>query len=101
MVIPFLILRSPRLSSRPGWIGAAAFMVAADFVLVRINAVLPAFVAPQLEGLESAFTDSRLTYDYFPSSTEWLVAVFIGAVVLGLFYLGYRLLPLVSEPKEV
>ncbi len=101
MVIPFLILMSPRLSSRPGWIGAAAFMVAADFVLVRINAVLPAFVAPQLEGLESAFTDPRLGYDYFPSSTEWLVAVFIGAVVLGLFYLGYRLLPLVSEPKEV
>jgi len=101
MVIPFLILINPRLSSRPGWIGAAAFMVAVDFVIVRINAVLPAFVAPQLEGLESAFVDSRLSYDYFPSSTEWLVAVFIGAIVLGLFYLGYRLLPLVSEPEEV
>jgi Ni/Fe-hydrogenase subunit HybB-like protein len=58
-------------------------------------------VAPQLEGLESAFTDPRLRYDYFPGATEWLVAMFVGTIVLGLFYLGYRLLPLVSERKEV
>jgi molybdopterin-containing oxidoreductase family membrane subunit len=101
MVIPFLILINPRLSSRPNWIGAAGFMIVVGFVVVRINAVLPAFVAPQLEGLQFAFVDSRLTYDYLPSATEWLVGVFIGAVVIGFFYLGYRLLPLVNEPKEV
>ncbi len=101
MVIPFLILINPRLSSQPHWIGAAGVMVVFGFVFVRVNAVLPAFVAPQLEGLPSAFVDSRLSYDYFPSATEWLVAVFIGAIVIGLFYLGYRLLSLVSEPKEV
>jgi len=101
MVIPFLILINPRLSSRANWIGAAGFMIVVGFVVVRINAVLPAFVAPQLEGLQFAFVDSRLSYDYFPSAIEWLVAIFIGAIVLGLFYLGYRLLPLVSEPKEV
>ena len=101
MVIPFLILINPRLSNRPNWIGAAGFMIVVGFVVVRINAVLPAFVAPQLEGLQSAFVDSRLSYDYLPSSTEWLVGVFVGTIVLGLFYLGYRLLPLVNEPKEV
>jgi len=101
MVIPFLILINPRLSSRPNWIGAAGFMIVVGFVVVRINAVLPAFVAPQLEGLQFAFVDSRLTYDYLPSATEWLVGVFIGAIVIGFFYLGYRLLPLVNEPKEV
>jgi molybdopterin-containing oxidoreductase family membrane subunit len=58
-------------------------------------------VAPQLEGLPDAFTDSRLGLSYFPSATEWLVAVFIGAIIVGLFHLGYRLLPLVSEPREV
>ena len=101
MVIPFVILMTPRLSKKPGWIGAAGAMVIFGFVIVRLNAVLPAFVTPQLEGLETAFVDSRLSYDYFPSTTEWLVAMFIGAVVVGLFYLGYRLLPLLSEPKEV
>jgi molybdopterin-containing oxidoreductase family membrane subunit len=101
MVIPFLILINPRLSSQPAWIGAAGFMVIVGFVVVRVNAVLPAFLVPQLEGLPSAFVDPRLSYDYFPSATEWLVAVFVGAIVIGLFYLGYRLLPLVSEPKEV
>jgi len=101
MVIPFLILINPRLSSRPNWIGAAGAMIAVGFVVVRINTVLPAFVAPQLEGLQSAFVDSRLSYDYFPAATEWFVAVFVGTIVLGLFYLGYRLLPLVSERKEV
>jgi molybdopterin-containing oxidoreductase family membrane subunit len=101
MVIPFLILINPRLSSRPNWIGAAGFMIIVGFVVVRINAVLPAFVAPQLEGLQFAFVDSRLSYDYLPNATEWLVGVFIGAIVIGFFYLGYRLLPLVSEPEEV
>lgn len=101
MVIPFLILINPRLSSRPNWVGAAGAMIAVGFVVVRINTVLPAFVAPQLEGLQFAFFDSRLSYDYFPSATEWFVAVFVGSIVLGLFYLGYRLLPLVSERKEV
>ncbi len=101
MVIPFLILLNPRLSGQPGWIAGAGLMVVFGFVMVRINAVLPAFVAPQVEGLPSAFTGSRLSVEYFPSVTEWLVAVFVGSIVLGLFYLGYRLLPLVSEPREV
>lgn len=101
MIIPFVILMTPSLSKKPGWIGTAGAMVIFGFVVVRLNAVLPAFVTPQLEGLETAFVDSRLTYDYFPSTTEWLVALFIGTVVVGLFYLGYRFLPLISERKEV
>jgi molybdopterin-containing oxidoreductase family membrane subunit len=101
MVIPFLILVTPRLSSRPNWIGAAGFMIALGFVVVRINTVLPAFVAPQLEGLQSAFVESGLSYDYFPGATEWFVAMFVGAILIGLFYLGFRLLPLVGEPEEV
>ncbi len=80
MAIPFLVLINPRLSVRPGWIGAAGFMVAFGFVVVRLNAVLPAFVVPQLNGLPKAFVNPRLSIEYFPSVAEWLAAIFIGAV---------------------
>ncbi len=54
-----------------------------------------------MEGLDTAFMDSRLSFDYFPSLMEWLVLIFIGAFATGLFYAGYRLLPLIGERKEV
>ncbi len=101
MVIPFVVFLHPRLSDQPRWIGSASLMVIFGFVMVRINAVLPTFVAPQLEGLPEAFAESRLGLEYFPTATEWLVAILVSAVVVGVFYVGYRLLPLVSEPREV
>lgn len=97
MVLPFLVLMHPRLSIRPFWLGLAGVMVLVGFVAVRLNALIPAFAVPQLEGLQEAFFEPRLTYEYFPSATEWLVAIFIPAVLLGAFYVGYRALPLVGR----
>jgi len=63
--------------------------------------VIPGLVNPQLEGLDTAYTDSRLSYDYFPSLMEWLVLIFIGTFATGLFYAGFRALPLIGKSKEV
>ncbi len=82
------------------WIGVAAFLIAATFVAVRLNVVIPGLVQPELEGLDTAYTDSRLSFTYFPSLMEWLVVVFVGALSGGLFYAGYRLLPLTTSREE-
>ena len=83
------------------WVGIAALLVAGCFLATRLNIVIPGLVEPQLKGLDTAYTDSRLSYDYFPSVMEWLVLVFVGAFGSGLFFLGFRTLPLVRKGKEV
>src|SRR3990172_2725303 len=83
------------------WVGGAAFLIAATFLATRLNIVIPGLIEPQLEGLDTAYTDSRLSYDYFPSLMEWLGVIFIGSFSRGLFYAGFRSLPLVGGRKEV
>lgn len=79
--------------------GLASGVIVLGFVGNRLNVVIPGFVVPQLEGLDKAYIDSRLSYDYFPSVMEWLVVVFVAAVAVGIFYAGYRLLPLVTDKE--
>jgi protein NrfD len=82
------------------FVGIAAALIAGAFIAVRLNVVIPGLVTPQLEGLETAYVDSRLSFSYFPSMMEWLVVVFVGALMVSLFYAGYRLLPLISTEEE-
>ena len=96
-VIPLALLS--QLARSVSWVGLAGALIAGSFVAVRLNVVIPGLVVPQLKGLETAYVDDRLSFTYFPTLMEWLVVVFVGAVIVGAFYLGYRLLPLVSERK--
>ncbi len=82
------------------WTGTAAFLVATTFISVRLNIILPGVILPQLEELERAYVDPRLSLTYFPSMTEWLVGLFVVAFGVGLFYAGYKLLP-IAHAKEV
>jgi len=74
------------------WLGLAAFLAAAGVFVVRLNAVIPGQVLAQIEGLPEAFIDPRLTLDYFPSSMEWLVSLFVASVAVMLFFIVYQLL---------
>lgn len=85
----------------PAWLGTAAFLVGAGMLSVRLNAVIPGQILPQLEGLDTAFADSRMTFEYFPSLMEWLVALFVGSIAILLFYTGYQILPIASRAPEV
>ena len=91
------------MTTRPksvSWVGLAAGLVALGFFATRLNVVIPGLLAPQLEGLDTAYIESRLAYEYFPSIMEWLVLAFVGAFATGLFWLGLRTLPITNEPKE-
>ena len=80
--------------------GLASALIVVGFVGNRLNVVVPGLVVPQIEGLDTAYVDSRLSFEYFPSLMEWLVVIFVGAVTVAVFYAGYRLLPLVTK-REV
>ena len=46
--------------------------------------------------------DSRLGFEYFPSTMEWLVTLFVVAVGIAVFYLGLRMLPIIgANVREV
>ena len=83
----------------PAAVGMAGLLVAGTFMSVRLNIVIPAQIEPGLRGLERAFTGARLVFQYAPTLHEWLVSLFVVTVGIGIFWLGYRLLPLI-EMKE-
>jgi molybdopterin-containing oxidoreductase family membrane subunit len=93
-----IVLLSLRPRSVP-LVGIASALIALTFIAVRLNVVIPGLVVPQLEGLDAAFVDDRLTFDYVPSLMEWLVLLFVTVAGIGAFYIGTKLLPLIT-PEE-
>ena len=93
----FLLLRKP---SSPAYVGTAGLLAVVTFLAVRLNIVIPGQITPELEGLEKAFTDARLSFTYAPTTHEWLVMLFFVTVGLGALWLGFRFLPLIDS-KEV
>jgi Ni/Fe-hydrogenase subunit HybB-like protein len=81
--------------------GVAGILVAATFLAVRLNLVIPGLVTPQIRGIENAYVDDRLLFSYVPSLFEWSVMGFIVALGVTLFLIGQRLLPLAEKtPPE-
>lgn len=86
---------------RPKIVGLAGLLIAAMFISVRLNIVVPGLVHPELVGLERAYTDLRLTFSYVPSQMEFLVGLFVVAFGVGLFLLARWLLPLTPIHAEL
>ncbi len=82
---------------RPGAIGFAGGLVAATFIGVRLNLVIPPQTQPHLEGLAEAFVSPRAAFDYFPTYFEWAVLAGVCAVGTGVFMVGIKLLPVLPE----
>jgi protein NrfD len=91
VLVPLLLLLWNR---RNVWvIGVAATLMVWTFVMVPLNIVIPglAYPTPELQGIQQAMVHPRLSFDYFPAMTEWLVVVFTAGIGLALFTIGYRL----------
>jgi protein NrfD len=97
-LVPLAVLAWKR--GDPRWIGGAAGLIAVTFIAVRLNIVIPGLIVPELKGLDTAFVDSRLTFHYFPSLMEWLVLLFVATLGVGIFYVGNRVLPLVTRDER-
>lgn len=87
-------------SKNPMAVGIAGLLIATTFMAVRLNIVVPGLIEPQLHGLERAYQDSRLTFEYVPALFEWQVVLFVITIGVALFYLGYRLLPIVDREEQ-
>lgn len=92
-----LLLTRPNSTT---WVGAGAALIAVTFIAVRLNVVIPGLIVPELEGLDRAYVDHRLSFEYFPSVLEWLLLAFVVSVGVAVFYIGSRLLPLVVRVEE-
>ena len=86
-----LLLWRPRSA---GWVALGAGLVAVTLVAVRLNVVVPGLAVPQIEGLDRAFQEEGLTLSYFPTLVEWLVALFAGALFLGVLGAWHLLVPI-------
>jgi protein NrfD len=97
-IVPLVILAAwPRNANL---VGIAGLLIAASFLAVRLNIVIPALAAPPLPGLAEAYSDLRLTVQYFPSPVEWAILSFSVALSMMLFFLGFRLLPVLPYREE-
>jgi len=95
VVVPaILLIAKPRAV---GAVGLAGFLIALTFISVRLNIVIPGLAVEELEGLRHAFTGPGLTFDYFPSLSEWLLFFWSIGLAGLIFLLGKAYLP-VYEP---
>ncbi|RMF31514.1 MAG: hypothetical protein D6765_01650 [Bacteroidetes bacterium] len=68
-------------------------------IAVRFNIVIPAFVAPPVPGLEGVLRHWRMAFEYFPSFWEWVTSIGGISLIVFLFLLAYRNLPLFENPE--
>jgi protein NrfD len=92
ILIPVALLVAPtRKDAR--WVSLAGLLIAVSFLGVRLNIVIPGLAAEEIHGLSRAFASARMTTQYVPSVSEWLVVIGIVGLGLLLFGLGELLLP--------
>lgn len=80
-------------------VGTAGALIAATFLTVRLNIVIPGLAVAELNGLERAFTGPGLTFAYVPSLTEWLAFVWLVSLAAIIFLMGRRFLPIVPAEQ--
>lgn len=97
-IIPILLLVFARHNVAA--VATASALIAGTFLSVRLNIVIPALAVEELDGLAHAFTGPGLSFNYFPSQTEWLFFVWTVALAGLLFLIGYSLLPIVTGPRK-
>lgn len=91
-LVPVLLLAAPTRKSA-AWVSVAGLLVAAGFLGVRLNIVIPGLAAEEIRGISRAFASARMTTHYVPSTTEWLLTLGVVGLGLLLFGLGELFLP--------
>jgi molybdopterin-containing oxidoreductase family membrane subunit len=100
LIVPSLLLGS-RAGTRPAWRGLAGLLIAVGYAGTKQNLVLPGLATPEFRSLPEAFVHPRLTVTYFPSATEWYLALgVIGAAALA-FVVAIEVLPFLRNPEVV
>jgi molybdopterin-containing oxidoreductase family membrane subunit len=105
LLVPFLILATPRLRRDPRWVALAAGIAIVGIFVHRLNLVLNGLSYPNIEmppGLPVGFAQEgssfMMSYFYVPTIVEWLIV--LGVLAFGglLFTIAVRYLPM-QEPE--
>ena len=96
LVLPVALLAMPS-GGRPAIAGAAGFLIALGYAASKQNVVLPGLAIPEFRTLPDAFVHARLSAVYFPSPTEWLVAVGVVAGAALAFIVAIEALPFLTK----
>ena len=97
IVIPLALLVFAR---KARWsVLAATGLVALTALSTKLNLVITAQAVPEFEELRTAYTGPGLSFNYFPTTLEWLLGVWIVGVVALVALAGYRFLLLGSASK--
>lgn len=91
-LVPLVLLTLPTRRNPWAVVLACALIVVGIFGL-RLNIVIPGLAAEEIHGLATAISTPRLTANYVPTSSEWLLTIGIAGLGMLLFGLGERLLP--------
>lgn len=99
-VVPVVLLSLPTRND-PRWVSIAGLLIAAGFLGVRLNIVVPGLAVEEIGGIASAISSARLSTSYVPSLSEWLLTVGVVGLGLLLFGVGEWLLPAEHRREEV
>jgi molybdopterin-containing oxidoreductase family membrane subunit len=99
LVLPAILL-VPRWGLRPFNLGLAGLLIAVGYAGTKQNIVLPGLAVPDFRALPEAFVHGRLSVVYFPSVTEWLLAIGVMAGAALVFLLAIETLWRLRERKE-
>ena len=101
-LVPIVLLTIGLKRNWHGVIAAGCMFIAAAFLTVRLNMVIPALSVEEIRGLTDAYASPRWTSSYLPSLMEWQVTLFVVGLGGALLTLGWHLLPLhVTEKPAV
>jgi molybdopterin-containing oxidoreductase family membrane subunit len=92
-IAPLYLLLSRRWKSNAAVAAFACFLIVVGVFGLRLNIVIPGLAVEEVHGLTAAIATPRLTSEYLPSLSEWLVTVGISGLGLVLFGIGELLLP--------
>ena len=99
-LIPLVVLSTRRLTKSPvlvAWMGVCLLV---GYAVARALIVFPALTIPEIESLAGAFSGPHLSFDYFPSISEWAVTIgTVGMATIGVM-LGGDLLALYSGSRK-
>ena len=89
-VLPLVLLAVAGRSK--GAVALASGLIAFTALSTKLNVVIPGLAVPEMQGLRDAYVGPGLSFDYFPTTMEWLVALWIVASAVLVFLASYRAL---------
>jgi protein NrfD len=92
-IVPLALLLNSRARQSAPLVALACLLIVVGIFALRLNIVIPGLEVEEIRGLTAAVSTQRITSEYFPSLSEWLLTLGISGLGLILFGFGELLLP--------